>query len=128
MTALIGILTLLYLGTSASGEQSASREAQIESDLVGHVMGGREQGWKFQSVSQVKNLTVDDTEESAIKRIVTVTMRLEDPRVPGAYEAKARLMYEKEGGNWKLDTVGLLSMRRLEQPGSNNARDRRQVY
>jgi hypothetical protein len=116
MNVLLGIVVLLAGGplVQQSISESESRREEIKSDLVGHKMGGREEGWKFQSVSQIKELTIDDTKEEANARVLTVTLRLEDSRVSGAYQAKALLTYEKEGSDWKLESVGLLSMKRLE--------------
>jgi hypothetical protein len=119
MKIIAGLLALFLSGVTsvtraAQETEQEQRIAEMKSDLVGHTMGGREEGWKFQSVSQIKELTIEEEKEEDGERICTVELRLSDPRVKGTYEAKAKLTYKKVGGEWKLDTVGLLSMKRVE--------------
>jgi len=39
---------------------------------------------------------------------------LQDPRAPGKYKAEALLVYEKADGQWKIKSVGLISMTKIE--------------
>jgi hypothetical protein len=87
---------------------------QIKLDLVGKTMGGREKGWKFQSADQIKEMNIQDRKEEGDKRVYTLSLTLQDARVPGPYAAEAEATYEKVGSQWKLEVVGLKSMKKLE--------------
>lgn len=106
MNALMALLTLFLL-------QDPSAD-QMKSDLIGKTMGGREKGWKFQSVDQIKELTIRDKKEEADRRVYTITLKLQDPRVSEAYTAEAEVTYEKVDSEWKLKVVGLRTLKKAE--------------
>lgn len=108
------VLLNLLLGGGTSFALQDPTPDQLKSDLVGKTMGGREKGWKFQSVDQIKALTIRDKKQEADARTYTVSLELEDPRVSEAFSADAEMTYEKVGAEWKLKTVGLKSMKKLE--------------
>lgn len=114
MKAFMGLLAMLF-SVPLSGWALQEIEAeQMKSDLVGEVMGGREVGWKFQSASQIKELTIEEREEEVQQRVYTIKLRLEDSKVTGVYEAEAKVTYKQVDDGWQIDTVGLLSMKRIE--------------
>jgi len=88
--------------------------AQCKSDLIGKTMGGRERCWHFQSANQIKELAIQNKREDGQKRLYSVNLVLQDPRVPGKYKAEALLVYEKVDGQTKLKSVGLVSMKKIE--------------
>lgn len=87
---------------------------RMKSALVGKVMGGREKCWKFESVSQIKELLIRNKKEQARKRLYSVTLTLQDARVPGLYRAEAEITYEKVDSEWEIRVVGLKSLRKME--------------
>lgn len=77
-------------------------------------MGGRESAWKFQSVNQIKDLTVTKRVENSIAREYFVTLVLHDDRVTGTYLSTAKITYQRElNGKWKVVSVGELSIEKL---------------
>lgn len=109
LVALVSSLILLL----AFAFQSTEVE-KLKTDLVGHSMGGREKGWKFQSTSQIKELVINDSTVVADKKVYDITLKLGDPRVPWEYEAKAEVTYEKVDSEWKLQVVGLKALKKIE--------------
>ncbi len=102
-------LTLIF------GYSSQAFEVErIKSDLIGKVMGGREKGWKFQSLDQIKELVITDRKEEARKRVYSLDLKLQDPRVPGVYKAKADVLYERVDSRWELKVVGLKYLMKVE--------------
>ncbi len=87
---------------------------QMKSDLVGHVMGGREKSWKFESVSQIKELVINKRKEEPKKRVYSVTLTLHDSQVPSVYKAEAEVTYEQVGSKWEVKVVGLKSITKIE--------------
>lgn len=92
----------------------ATEVEQMKSDLIGKVMGGREKAWKFQSVAQIKELAINNKQESAQQRVYSITLKLQDSRVPGAYKAEAEVTYEKADSKWEIKVVGLRSLVKIE--------------
>lgn len=91
-----------------------SEADMIKADLIGKRMGGREKAWKFQSPEQIKELTINNKSEEAQKKVYEITLKLQDPRVPGVYEAKARVEYLKVDSEWQLKVVGLEEMKKVQ--------------
>lgn len=87
---------------------------RMKSALVGKVMGGREKCWKFESVSQIKELVIRNRKEQAQERVYSVALTLQDARVPGVYKAEAEITYEKVDSEWEIKVVGLKSLRKAE--------------
>lgn len=87
---------------------------RIKSDLIGKVMGGREKGWKFQSLDQIKELVITDKKEEAQRRVYSLDLKLQDPRSPGLYKAKADVTYERVDSRWEIKTVGLKYLMKVE--------------
>jgi len=89
---------------------------RLKSDLIGQTMGGRHECWKFQSADQIKELTVKDKTGDEQKQIYTVALQLEAMPACGKYAAEARIEYEKADAGWKIKQVGLLSLKKINQP------------
>ena len=107
------LILILSLPSTLGFAIQASETEQMKSDLIGKVMGGREKGWKFQSVAQIKELVINNKKESGQQRIYSVTLKLQDVRVPGAYKAEAEVIYEKTDSKWEIKAVGLKSFMRI---------------
>lgn len=107
------VLSLL-LGFVALPAQEPSEVDQLKSDLIGHYMGGRDRGWKFQSADQIESLEIENTSQSDRGKVYTVTLILHDRRTKGKYEAVAEVVYQKEDDTWKLHYVALKSMKKIE--------------
>lgn len=98
-----------------SGQASALTEVeQLKTDLIGHTMGGREKTWKFQSVAQIKDLVITNKTEVGPLRTYFITLELQDPRVPNKYRAQAQVRYENTNSQWMIESVGLISMTKIE--------------
>src|ERR1051326_5343555 len=93
---------------------AASVEDQLKSDLVGQSMGGREKCWKFQSTDQIKKLKINKKTEDLKKRIYFVAMTLQSEKGGGPYSANAQVEYVRDGTEWKIKQVGLLSIKKIE--------------
>lgn len=91
-----------------------SEVEQMKSALVGKVMGGREKCWKFESVSQIKELVIRNKREQGQKRLYSVTLTLQDARDPGLYKAEAEITYEKVDSVWGIKFVGLKRLRKVD--------------
>ena len=87
---------------------------QMKSDLVGQTMGGRHACWKFQSVDQIKDLTIENKTESTQQRIYTVALQLEATSACGKFAAEARVEYTNTLAGWKIKQVGLLSLKKIQ--------------
>lgn len=108
-------MTLLITMTAALAFGAQTSEVdQMKSDLIGHTMGGREKCWKFQSVDQIKELVIKEKAEDAQKRVYIVALQLQAGSTTGKYAAEARVEYAKAGREWKITSVGLLSLAKLE--------------
>lgn len=106
---------MLWLATVPAPAQPVAAETeQLKTDLIGRTMGGRERCWMFRSRDQIKELTVRDRSEDATKRLLVVTLRLRADPDCGTFVATARLEYTRQGGVWKLQQVGLLSLVKAE--------------
>ena len=92
----------------------ASEVDQLKTDLVGQCMGGREKCWKFQSVDQIKALTIQKKTEDSQKRVYTIALQLQAANAGGKYSADARVEYTKAATGWKIKQVGLLSLKKVE--------------
>ncbi len=110
------LLTMIFMtgalavATPANDSVEASR---LKSDLIGQTMGGREGCWKFQSPDQIKELTIKDKTEEAQQRIYTITLQLQARKGGAKYTADARVTYAKTGEAWKIQSVGLLSLKKM---------------
>lgn len=107
------LLALSLAGALALSAQAPTTE-QMKSDLLGQTMGGRERCWKFQSVDQIKELTIKNQTENARQRIYIVALQLQATNAPAKYAAAARVEYTKTDAGWKLQQVGLLSLKRIQ--------------
>jgi len=100
-----------------AGLGNANQESEVDrmkSDLVGKGMGGREKCWYFQSTDQIKECIIQNKTEDAQKRVYSISLELQDSRVPGKYKADAQVVYEKVGNEWKVKHVGLISIEKIE--------------
>ena len=105
MKTWICLLALLLAGVLTLSAQTPTSE-QMKSDLIGHTMGGRQKSWKFQSLDQIKGLTIKDKTEHGDHYTCTLTLELQ------ATNTAAK--YMKTGAGWKLDHVGLLLLKKLK--------------
>src|SRR5881409_2850330 len=107
-----------YLALAAAGALAAAAPAgevdQLKSDLIGQSMGGREKCWKFQSVDQIRELTIQTKTERSHQRIYTVSLRLQASQTSPVYAAEARVEYTNTINGWRIQQVGLLSLAKLE--------------
>lgn len=106
------LLPLLLAGALSLSAQVPTAE-QMKSDLLGQTMGGRHRCWKFQSIDQIKNLTIKDKTEAADQCRCTIALELQATNAPAQYAAQARVEYTKTSAGWKLDHVGLLSLKKM---------------
>src|SRR5574342_1173292 len=91
----LSLITGATLNASAAERMKpdiASEVERMKSALVGKVMGGREKCWKFESVSQIKELVIRNSKEQAQERVYSVALTLQDARVPGVYKAEAEII------------------------------------
>jgi hypothetical protein len=87
---------------------------QMKSELVGHTMGGRQKSWKFQSIDQIKELSIKDKTEHAYQCSCTIALELQAANATTRYAAEARVEYVKTAAGWKFDHVGLLSLKKIK--------------
>jgi hypothetical protein len=87
---------------------------QMKSDLIGHTMGGRQKSWKFQSTDQIKELHIKDKNEHTYQCTCMIDLELQAANAHARYAAEARVEYVKTPSGWKLDHVGLLSLRKIK--------------
>ena len=113
MKMITWLWTMVVAGSLAAATQ-ASEVDQLKSDLIGQCMGGREKCWKFQSVDQIKTLTIQKKTEDSQKRVYTIVLQLQAAKAGGKYSANARVEYTKAATGWKIKQVGLLSIRKVE--------------
>lgn len=106
------IAALLALGLALGAH--ASEVDQMKADLVGQTMGGRENSWKFQSADQIKSLTILKKDEDLRKRVCTISLQLQAAKDKPRYAAEARVEYIRTGNAWKIQQVGLLSLKQLK--------------
>ena len=109
------ILLLVSALTAVPGEAANKNKKeikQLQADLLGHSMGGREKCWAFQTPKQIQRLVIDDRRDVGNLRLYDVSLTLSDQRCGDVFDAKARLTYEKVRSRWELRTVGLLSLER----------------
>ena len=105
------LIAALLASALAISAQIPSAE-KMKSDLVGHTMGGRQKSWKFQSTDQIKELNIKDKSEHAYLGTCTIALELQAANSPARYAAEARVEYVKTAAGWKLDHVGLLSLKK----------------
>jgi len=92
----------------------AAEVDQLKADLVGQSMGGREKCWNFQSLDQIKQLTIKNKTEEAQKKVYTISLQLQAANGSPKYAAEARVEYTRTGAAWKIKHVGLLSLAKME--------------
>ena len=109
-------LTVILLAGVFTLSAQTNEVDRLKSDLIGQTMGGRHECWKFQSVDQIKELTVKDKTGDDQKQIYTVALELEAMPACGRYAAEARIEYEKADAGWKIKQVGLLSLKKINLP------------
>ena len=108
------ILTTAVLALGLTLGAHAAETDQMKADLIGQTMGGRENSWKFQSVDQIKALTIQKKDEDQQKRVCTIALELQAAKDTPRYAAEARVEYTRTGTEWKIHHVGLLSLRQLK--------------
>ena len=100
----------LAVAMPADDSVEASR---LKSDLIGQTMGGREGCWKFQSPDQITGLAIKDKTEGAEKRTYTITLQLQARKGGAKYTAEARVTYAKTREAWRIQSVGLLTLKKM---------------
>ena len=113
MKMMAWLMTMVVAGSLAAATPTSEAD-QLKSDLIGQCMGGREKCWKFQSVDQIKALTIQKKTEDSRKRVYTIALQLQAAKAGGKYSADARVEYTKAATGWKIKQVGLLSIRKVE--------------
>src|SRR5438128_10101092 len=111
---MITLLWTVAVAGALAGATQASEVEQLKSGLSGQCMGGREKCWKFQSVDQIKALTIQKKTEDSQKRVYTIALQLQAAKAAGKYAADARVEYTKAATGWKIKQVGLLSIKKIE--------------
>ena len=106
-------MTLAVVGVMAFSTKAAEVD-RLKSDLVGLCMGGREKCWRFQSLDQIKELTIKRKDEVLQKRTYTVALKLQAGKDSARYAAEARVEYVRTADSWKIQHVGLLSLSRIQ--------------
>jgi hypothetical protein len=109
--------SILMTGVLALGLALGAHAAEadlLKADLIGQSMGGRENSWKFQSADQIKALTIQKKDEDVRKRVYTVALELQATKDAPRYAAEARVEYLRTGTGWKIQNVGLLSLKQLK--------------
>ena len=115
MKALLPPLILFFSLSCVTGyAQPVSEADQMKAALIGKTMGGREKCWKFQSLSQIKELVIREKKEVPQQRVCFITLKLQDARVPGVYQAEAEVTYRKVDAGWEIKVVGLKSLMKIE--------------
>ncbi len=107
-------LTIILLAGALTLFAQTPTAEQMKADLIGQTMGGRHECWKFQSVDQIKQLTVKNHTGDAQKQICTVALQLQATNAPARYAAEARVEYTQTGTGWKIQQVGLLSLKKIK--------------
>ena len=105
------LITIIAAGGLALSLHGAEVD-QLKTDLIGQTMGGREKCWKFQSVEQIKELTIKNKTEDTQKKVYTIALQLEASKPSGRYAAEAKVEYTKDSAGWKIKQVGLLSLKK----------------
>src|SRR5262245_51148065 len=113
MNALLFSPALLLASALALSAQTPTAD-QMKSDLIGQTMGGRTRCWKFQSTDQIKQLTIKDKTDHAHECVCTIELQLQATNAPAKYAAEARVRYTETAIGWKLEQVGLLSLRKIK--------------
>jgi hypothetical protein len=108
MACLITIIAALTVSAAPSEIE------QMKADLIGHTMGGREKSWKFQSIDQIKQLVIKDRTQDGRRQVCTVALQLQATNASDKYAAEARVEYWQTPSGWKVDHVGLLSLKKME--------------
>ena len=106
------VMAVWLAGAAALAAQTPTAE-QIKSQLIGHTMGGRHRCWKFQSLDQIKELTIKDTTENARQLVCIIALRLQADNAPAQFAAEARVEYTKTLAGWTFNHVGLLSLEKI---------------
>jgi hypothetical protein len=108
------IMVLAAMCAFALSAASVSEVEELKADLIGHTMGGREKSWKFQSRDQIKELRIKNKTETAQKRIYLLALKLQARPGSEQYAAEAKVECSKIPSGWKVEHVGLLSLRKME--------------
>ena len=100
------VIVMLSLAVIVGSAFQGWEGERLKSDLVNML--------KFHSPAQIKELLINDKREDGRQRIYSITLTLQDPSVPGMYEAEADVVYNKVGSEWEIGDVGLRSLRKVE--------------
>ncbi len=107
---LVCLTASVVLTTAAQSEEIE----QLKTDLIGHTMGGRDKCWKFQSASQIRELTIKNKTENEKNLVYSIHLKLQDSRIPWKYDAEAQVVCEKVNAQRKIRSLGLISLVRSE--------------
>jgi hypothetical protein len=107
------VMVLWLFGTVALWAQTPTAD-QLKSGLIGHTMGGRYRCWKFQSIDQIKELTIKGKTEKADQCTYLVALRLQATNSPATYAAQALVACTNTLKGWTVDHVGLLSLQKIK--------------
>jgi hypothetical protein len=110
LTCLITIALACVMGLTVG----AAEADQLKGDLIGQTMGGREKTWHFRSPDQIKELVVKNRIEDQQRRVYSISLLLQATNGGDKYAADAKVEYWKAASGWKIDHVGLLSLKKIE--------------
>lgn len=110
LALLFTVFTVAALTISAA----PSEVEQMKADLIGHTMGGREKSWKFQSPAQIKQLVIKSRIQDGRRQVCTLALQLQATNSSATYAAEATVEYWQTPTGWKVDHVGLLSLKKME--------------
>lgn len=108
------LASLMIILAALTASAAPSEVEQMKADLIGHTMGGREKSWKFQSLDQIKQLAIKGKTQDGRRQVCTVTMELQATNTSDKYAAEAKVEYWQTPTGWKVDHVGLLSLKKME--------------
>jgi hypothetical protein len=94
------------------GCSKAPDSEQIKADLIGHEMGDMGKSWKFDSLSEFKELAIKNKMQQGDIIEYDINMRLKGVRSGGEVIVEALVEYKKVDGSWKIVSI---SMKRYEQ-------------
>ena len=95
------------------GCSKAPDTQQIKTDLIGQTMGSMFGGWKFESLAEFQELTINNKNQQGDIIEYDVNMLLKDTNSGKMYRAESMIVYKKIDGSWKIASVSKKSLKQL---------------
>ena len=109
----ISYTCLMIVAVAACQGAARPDVEQVKSDLIGQETGDLLRGgWKFASLSEFLDLSIEQQNESGAILEYAVEMHLQDISTGREYRAEALVTYRKVDRNWQFAAV---SLKRLER-------------